>query len=162
MPSQSKKILPWQLRLLLVAPPLCFGLLVPATHVQEVRIASYLEAAKHRAKIRHLAWATATPSCGTAAMLWTAGACVTCSRSPNSVNLDTYLEAAKYQAKIKTLAWATANPSCGTASQDVCKKSSKIPSQNEKSCLGNCGSFLWHRRYALDCRCLWHMFKKSE
>ena len=32
-------------------------------------------------KWEHLALATATPSCGTAAMLWCAGACKTCSRN---------------------------------------------------------------------------------
>ena len=204
-------------------------------HVQEVRIASiliitYLEAAKYQAKIKTLACATVTPSCGTAAMLWTAGACDTCSRSPNSVNVDIYLAAAKYQAKGRNLAWATATPPCGTAamlwtagaSQDMFNKSelsrrwyfpwsnnnqakirflawatatpsfgtaamlwaggacdtcsrspnwvnadtypeaTKCPVKVRKLCLGNCDSFLWHRRYALDCWCLRHMFKKSE
>ena len=38
-----------------------------------------------QSKWENLAWATATPPCGTAAMLWTAGACKTSSGNPNQV-----------------------------------------------------------------------------
>ena len=86
---------------------------------QQVSLFILSQGRKHEKKIgqQHLASAATTPSCGSAALLGSAGACDAWSKFDNQVSIFNLSQARKHENKLgpQHLASAAATPSCGTA-----------------------------------------------